>query len=93
VPAVPVNEQLVAAPAGLHAVDGAGLTLTVYPVIAEPPLEDGAVQATATVVGLVPPPVVRVTPVGVPGGAKVVADADPDAAPVPMALVAVTVTE
>jgi hypothetical protein len=62
-------------------------------VIAEPPFDDGAVQATATVVGLVPPPVVRVTPLGVPGGARVVADADADAAPVPTALTAVTVTE
>jgi len=61
---------------------------TVYPVIAEPPLEDGAVQLTTAEES----PATALTLVGVPGTvAGVTAPEALDAEPVPRAFVAVTV--
>jgi len=65
-----------------------GLDMTVYPVMAAPPLEAGAVQET---VPWVYPPT-AVTPVGGPGAVAGIAGADgAEAALVPTAFVAVTV--
>ena len=65
-----------------------GLVMAVYWVIAEPPVDAGAVQDTASWVL----PGVRPTPVGAPGIVDGVPVAEPDAGPVPIALVAFTVT-
>ena len=66
-----------------------GDDVTVYPVMGEPPLEAGAVQATEAVP---PPEPVAVPMVGAPGTVAGVADAEAaEAGPVPAALVAVTV--
>ena len=104
--AVPVPAELVAVTVKVYAVplvspvtvigDDApvavrppGEDVTVYPVIAAPPVFAGAVKLT------VAPPLLPVaeTPVGAPGAmaAGVTADEALEAAPVPMALVAVTV--
>ena len=65
-----------------------GLLVTVYPVIELPPVEPGAVQVTAAVVL----PGVADTAVGAPGTvAGVTGELAEDGAPVPTALVAVTV--
>ena len=61
---------------------------TVYPVIAEPPLDDGAVQLTTAEES----PATALTLVGVPGTvAGVTAPEALEAEPVPRAFVAVTV--
>src|ERR1700693_5419523 len=68
----------------------AGLEVTVYPVIAEPPLLAGAVKVTVAVAL----PAVAVPMVGAPGTAPpagVTLFEAAEAAPVPLALVAVTV--
>ena len=81
----PVTVQLVDA---VVQVNEPGDDVTVYPVIAEPPELDGAVQDTVTCVF----PEAPDTPVGRPGTALGVTDAEaPEAVPVPRALVAVTV--
>jgi hypothetical protein len=57
-------------------------------VATEPPVLAGSVKLTVAL----PLPLVTATPVGVPGsGGSVTAAEAPDAAPVPMAFVAVTV--
>ena len=62
--------------------------VTVYPVIAEPPLLTGAVKLTVAW----PLPATALTPVGAPGTLLGTTELDvPDAAPVPTAFVAVTV--
>ena len=65
-----------------------GLVVAVYWVIADPPVDAGAVQVTASWVL----PGVRATPVGAPGIVDGVPVAPAEAGPVPIALVAVTVT-
>jgi hypothetical protein len=65
----------------------AGVAVAVYPVTAEPPFEAGAVHDTVAW----PAPGVAVTPVGAPGTVRGVAEAGPEAGPVPTAFVAVTV--
>jgi hypothetical protein len=62
--------------------------VTVYPVIAEPPFDEGAVQA---ITDCFEAPELAVTDTGAPGIFAVVALADADAIEVPTALVAVTV--
>jgi hypothetical protein len=65
-----------------------GLEVTVYPVMALPPLKEGAVQETKAEAF----PAAAVTPVGEPGTvAGVTGDDVVDGAPVPAELVAVTV--
>jgi len=66
-----------------------GLDVTVYPLIAEPPLDDGATHDTVTAVLAATP----VTEVGAPGttGSGVTAADGADAAPVLTAFLAVTV--
>ena len=62
--------------------------VTVYPVIAQPPLDEGAVQDTVDC----PLPAVAVTLVGAPGTVAGHTELDAlDADPVPALLVAVTV--
>ena len=67
-----------------------GLAVTVYPVITDPPSEDGAVQVTVACVL----PAVAETLVGTPGTVErapgVTALEDEDALPSPTLLVAVT---
>jgi len=64
------------------------LQLTVYPVMAAPPLSAGATKLTANA----PRPPVIVTPVGTPGNPTGKTEFDAaDAAPVPTSFVAVTV--
>jgi len=92
--ASPVKVQPVDAPVSeveqAAGVATAGDDVTVKPVSAEPPLLAGAVQPMAIEVVVVP--AVAVTPVGAPGVVAGMAAADgADAAPIPMALVAVTV--
>jgi anti-sigma factor ChrR (cupin superfamily) len=65
-----------------------GLVVAVYWVIADPPVEAGAVQDTASWVL----PGVRATPVGAPGIVDGVPVAPAEAGPAPLAFVAVTVT-
>ncbi len=57
-------------------------------MIADPPLEAGALQEAATVVL----PGVTLTPVGAPGVVRGVTEAPLDVGPAPEALLAVTVT-
>ena len=64
------------------------LEVTVYPVIALPPLEVGAVQ---DITELLFPPEVAAIEVGAPGSSAVVALAELDDNEVPAAFVAVTV--
>ena len=66
-----------------------GEAVTVYPVIADPPVFVGAVKLTVAL----PLLTVAEIPVGVPGAlaASVTAEEAPDAVPAPMAFVAVTV--
>ena len=72
------------------AVKPPGDDVTVYPVIALPPLETGAVHETVAC----PSPGVAVTLVGAPGTVAGVTGAEGvDADPVPIAFVAVTVNE
>ena len=67
-----------------------GLAVAVYPVIALPPLDDGADHPRATW----PLPAVAPVRIGAPGAAVAgVADSALEAAPVPTALAAVTVNE
>jgi len=70
------------------AVTPPGLEITVYPIIALPPSEAGAVKLTVACAF----PIVAVTPVGVPGavGCGVTLLEASDAEPVPMAFAAVT---
>jgi len=71
------------------AVNPPGLDVTVYPVMAEPPFEAGAVQLTKEDAFA---PERAITPVGAPGTAEGVAAAElTDAAPVPFAFLATTV--
>jgi hypothetical protein len=65
--------------------------VTVYLEMPAPPLLAGAVQLTSAVPLPTDPPTVAVTFVGAPGTVEGVAVAEPDAAPVPLTLVAVTV--
>lgn len=62
-----------------------GLDVTVYPVIAEPPLEVGAVNSTVAVVD---PVFVAVPIVGASGATEGVTSTEVDAAEVPIALTA-----
>lgn len=82
----PVIAQ-VSVPAVVH-VSPSGVAIAVYPVIADPPFEDGAVQVTVTWV-------FPATPVGVPGWPGTVRgvtdELAADAAPAPTAFVARTV--
>ena len=66
-----------------------GEEVTVYPVIADPPVFVGAVKLTVAL----PLLTVALIPVGAPGAlaASVTAEEAPDAVPAPMAFVAVTV--
>ena len=81
----PVTVQLVVA---VVQVSDPGEDVTVYPVIALPPLLEGAVQETATWVD----PNTPDTPVGAPGTvAGTTADDAEDAAPAPALFVAATV--
>ena len=65
-----------------------GEEVTVYPVIAEPPFDAGAVKATETF----PLPAVAVPTVGAPGTVAAVTEFEAvDGNPVPTALVAVMV--
>ena len=67
-----------------------GLAVTLYPVIAEPPSEDGALQATVDWLW----PAVAETLVGAPGTVAGVTELDAlDDAPVPILFVAATVNE
>ncbi|MDR9453509.1 MAG: hypothetical protein RI542_06215, partial [Wenzhouxiangella sp.] len=69
-------------------VRSSGVDVTSYPVIAEPPSSTGAVQDTVASAS----PAVAVTPVGALGAPRgVTALLAAEAAPVPSALVAVTV--
>jgi hypothetical protein len=65
-----------------------GDAVAVYPVIAEPPVDAGAVQLTADWLSAT----VAVVPVGAPGAAIGVTDAELDSGPVPTEFVAVTLT-
>jgi hypothetical protein len=65
-----------------------GLEVTVYPVIAEPPLLTGAVNVTVACAF----PAVAVPIVGAPGTVEGITEFEAElAGPVPLALVAVTV--
>ena len=92
-PAVTVH--VVAVGPGAVQVAPPGLAVTVYPVMAAPPLLVGTVQVTVAcgVAPLATPPTFpAATPVGAPGTVAGTAGAEAaDTAPVPAALVAVTV--
>ena len=66
-----------------------GDAATLYPVIADPPSDDGADQLSVTW----PFPRVAVNPVGAPGVVAGVAEAGAEGGPVPTAFVAATVNE
>jgi hypothetical protein len=84
----PVTVAVVVVPLAVVAVKPPGDELTLYDVIALPPLFEGAVQLTVAWAF----PGVAVAPVGAPGGPVGVTAADAvDAGPVPALLVAVTV--
>ena len=64
--------------------------VTVYVVMVAPPLLAGAVQLTAASPGATGGPTAAVTLVGAPGAVDGVAVVEPEDAPVPLTLVAVT---
>jgi hypothetical protein len=85
--ASPVTVAVVAVPVA-DAVCPPGAAVTVYPVIALPPFDTGAVQLTVACAA----PAVAVTAVGGPGGADGVTALDAvEAPPVPAAVAALTV--
>jgi hypothetical protein len=81
----PVTVQLVVPP--VEQVAPPGLAVAVYPVMALPPSEAGALQERLTWAS----PAVVVSRVGAPGTVAGVADSALDAGPVPTPFVAVTV--